>query len=151
MFFFQEVLNQCCSVACSSNCNWMAPQHKKPPLSWCIVFQHITHCRSSSFCWSCSCCTRRGGLEVTQSAELLFLAFIMYLILIKKHPAAQKAKRVQLLTDIPRPRRQVSSSDVWLPKVKITLKWQKNEACLMWISIVTATSWNHYVRVIDSY
>lgn len=56
----------------------MAPQHKKPPLSWCIVFQHITHCRSSSFCWSCSGSTRRGGLEVTESAELLFPAFIVF-------------------------------------------------------------------------
>lgn len=65
-------------MACSSNCNWTAPRHKKPPLSWCIVFQRITHCRSGSFCWGCSCSMRRGGLEVTESAELLFRAFIVF-------------------------------------------------------------------------
>lgn len=62
----------------SSNGSWRLPQHKRPPLNWCIVFQVITHYSSDSFCWSRSWRIRHGGLEVTQSAELLFKAFMMF-------------------------------------------------------------------------
>lgn len=61
-----------------SNGPWRRPPHKRPPLNWCIVFQAITHYHSDSFCWSRSQRIRHGGLEVTQSAELLFQAFMMF-------------------------------------------------------------------------
>lgn len=62
----------------SSNGSWRLPQHKRPPLYWCIVFHFITHYSSHSLRCSRSWRMRLGGLEVTQSAELLFKAFTMF-------------------------------------------------------------------------
>ncbi len=96
------------AAVCSSNVT-------EQPLSWQIVFQHITLCRSTSFCCSCSLSARRGGLEGTESAELLFQAFIMFTWSPSKIRLNWKKDKRSCLTDNSWPhRQQLSSSDLWL-------------------------------------
>lgn len=135
----------------------MAPQHKRPSVSWCIVFQLITHYRSNSFCWSCSYCIRRGGLEVTESAELLFSK--LSLCLLDPH---QKSSRTENSPAFPSDRYVTVTSTASLKLRFMTLlkcpyisqkennfegTKQKPAGCLESIRFVT--SWNHCVGVID--